>query len=254
MIPAWASVNFDFDQKRMAEEILASSVREKSVVATTIYNSSGNSVWDPLGEYFSEEIFSKNRKIHHYVEEASNKGRRLIEGSYNTFRMLNLTHHPDESDSGHEAWKGHLADKTRRPFWIEYQMPWVWREDLHLPYTRSVIESLPLAYLLTVRCITQSPPSIGVVHKDNGVKSNEEFFLNGFGSLTLNVQSGGAHLWFLNHRDHRKYKIDESRYKCWHFDDSHLHCTTEVTSPRIQLRVFGKLKVPYESLMGERIN
>ena len=36
--------------------------------------------------------------------------------------------------------------------------------------------------------------------------------------------------------------VDGSRWDSWHFDDSCSHCTTEVYSPRIQLRVFGKLQ------------
>ena len=36
--------------------------------------------------------------------------------------------------------------------------------------------------------------------------------------------------------------VDESRWDSWHFNDACSHCTTEVHSPRIQLRVFGKLE------------
>jgi hypothetical protein len=43
--------------------------------------------------------------------------------------------------------------------------------------------------------------------------------------------------------------IDESKHKAWHFDDACLHCTTEVKSQRIQLRVFAKLNKPYLKLL-----
>lgn len=245
MIPAWAPIKYDFDQFKIKEELLQNHILEKSIIATTSFNEDQNSIWDPAGNIFSEEIFKKQKLIHHYVDDKDSALRTLVRGSYNTFQMLNLTYQPELADSQQESWQGSLKNNDRMPLWIKYQRPWSWRPDLNIPYTKQIIEKLPMDFFLTVRCIVQSPPSIGVVHKDAGTKMNTAFFENGFGSVTLNICAGGTNLWFLSSRDGKKYQIEESNHKCWHFDDSNLHCTSESTGLRIQLRVFGKLNKPY---------
>lgn len=249
MFPIWAKINHEFDQERMKQELLANDIFGKSMVATTNYNDQGNSVWDPEGTAFPEEIFEKQKYIDHYISDGAE--RKLVKGQYNTFRMLNLTYLPENAKSSQDAWEGKLETNDRLPLWVKYPTPWSWREDLNIPYTRSIIEALPIEYPLTVRCVIQDPPSIGVVHKDSGPKTNETFFSKGFGSITLNVSDGGAHLWFINHRTGEKFAVDESKHKCWHFDDACIHCTTEVFSKRIQLRIFAKLKKPYREFLAK---
>lgn len=254
MIPAWASIDFSFDQEKVKTELLNSNAFEKLKVATSDYTSSGYSIWDPNGQFFNEEIFEKQKLIPHYKVDPITGQRSLIKGEMNTFQMLNLTHVKDEDLSLNDAWKGEIKDKSRKPLWILHQDPWLWRNDLELPYTQKIIQSLPFEYFLTVRCIIQKAPSIGVVHKDNSYQSNQDFYKAGFGSITLNICSGDANLFFINHLNNKKYQIDESRYQCWHFDDSHLHCTTEVKDLRIQIRVFGKLNVNYDSLFVDQLD
>ena len=243
MIPVWASIDFDFDQQKIKDELLSNNVFEKSMVATTDYNEKGHSRWDPNGDVFPEVMFEKNKHIHHYKQE--NGERKLVKGKYNTYL-------PDNEKTKQESWEGKLENKDKRPLWIKYRQPWSWREDLNLPYTKSIINSLPIEYLLTVRCILQNPPSIGVVHKDNGPITNADFYENGFGSITLNICDGGANLWIQSYKTQKKFMIDESKHKAWHFDDACLHCTTEVKSQRIQLRVFAKLKKPYLEILNKR--
>lgn len=245
MIPAWAAINFDFDQNRIKNELLANDIFAKSMVATTTYTPQKKSMWDPEGHLFSEEIFSKQSLIPHYQTAEQSQTRNLVQGQYNTFQMLNLTYFPESVNSRRDGWEGSMATNDRTPLWIKYLSPWQWRDDLDIPFTKSVIQNLPMEYLLTTRCIIQQAPSIGVVHKDSGVKMNQQFYSQGFGSITLNICSGGANLWFVNNSDGKKYQVNESQHKCWHFDDSNIHCTSEVADIRIQLRIFGKLSKPY---------
>ena len=249
MIPIWASITHDFDQERAKAELLSNDIFTNSIVATTDYNEEGNSRWDPDGTAFPEDIFSKHKLINHYVTE--NGERKLVTGEYNTFRMLNLTYLPDDAKSKVQAWEGKFENNDRVPLWVKYPVPWAWREDLNIPYVKSIIEALPIEYPLTVRCVIQQPPSIGVVHKDSGPKTNEAFFKDGFGSITLNIAHGGAHLWFVNYRTGEKFQLDETRHKAWHFDDACVHCTTEVSDIRIQLRIFAKLSKPYEEFLNK---
>jgi len=249
MFPIWAKIDFDFDQEKIKQELLENNILENSMVATTNYNEKGNSIWDPEGTLFSEKIFEKQKEIHHYKNV--DDGRLLVKGNYNTFRMLNLTYLPENTISKQDSWEGKLETNDRLPLWIKYQSPWSWRPDLNIPYTQQVIKSLPIEYPLTIRCIVQSPPSIGVVHKDSGPITNEKFYKNGFGSITLNIAAGGGHLYFENHRTKKKHNLDESKYKAWHFDDSCLHCTNEISDIRIQLRIFAKLSKPYMDILSK---
>ena len=100
MIPVWASIDFDFDQQKIKDELLSNNVFEKSMVATTDYNEKGHSRWDPNGDIFPEVIFEKNKHIPHYVQE--NGERKLVKGEYNTFQMLNLTYLPEKEKSQKE--------------------------------------------------------------------------------------------------------------------------------------------------------
>ena len=84
------------------------------------------------------------------------------------------------------------------------------------------------------------------------IKEHNSFYENGFGSITLNICDGEANLWIQSYKTQKKFMIDESKHKAWHFDDACLHCTTEVKSQRIQLRVFAKLKKPYLEILNKQ--
>jgi hypothetical protein len=243
MFPLWAKIDHDFDQNRIKQELLSNKIFDKAMVATTIYNHDNKSVWDPEGKLFGDLKFAKQTEIHRYELQEGEKV--LVNGTMNTFNMLNLTMLPEIDISNQDSWEGSLEKNDRIPLWIKYKTPWTWREDLDISYTRQVIEALPIEYPLTIRCIIQAPPSIGVVHKDSGPKTNRKFFSEGYASITLNIADGGANLYFINYKNGKRYQVDESKHKAWHFDDSCTHCTSEVQSERIQLRVFAKLKKPY---------
>jgi hypothetical protein len=247
MFPAWAKFKFDYNQDIVKNELLNNDVFNKAMVATTIYDDNNTSIWNINSKHFQDDLFKLHDSINHY--KMTDQGKVLVKGQYDTFNMLNLTYLEDHSLSDQDSWEGDFEDKSRMPLWIKYTTGWKWRDDLDIPYTRYVVESLPFKELLTVRCIIQRPPSIGVVHKDSTIKVNQDYFRKGYGSITLNVAAGGAHLYFINHKNGKQYTVDESQHKAWHFDDSCLHCTSEVKDIRIQLRIFGQLKKPYWSFL-----
>jgi hypothetical protein len=89
-----------------------------------------------------------------------------------------------------------------------------------------------------VRLVGQTPPSKGIVHVDSRIKDNLKYYRNGGVSITLNVSDGGGNLQFKSPAGLET--VDESKHKAWHFNDALPHCTTEIFTPRIQIRVFGK--------------
>ncbi len=245
-IPTFAPLKVQgaYDQVIIKNELLSNNIFEHSIVATTVYQN-GKSMWQPDG-VFADNRFNKVNEIPHYDVDSSGN-RTLVNGKYNTFQTVNLTVRDDYSKQ--ESWEGtntvengKVTNGDRVPLWIKYKHPWKFRDDLKLPYTYKVLSSLPFEYIQTVRCVMQQPPSIGVVHADSGPTLNKQYFDDGFASITLNIDAGQGHLWFFTESDKQEHSLDESKWDSWHFDDSCRHCTTEIYSPRIQLRAFGKLQ------------
>lgn len=238
--PAFAPINLDYDQERLKEEILSSGILYHNKVATSLAVN-GKSHWDD-GVHFKSEQFEKHAKIPLWAEQ----DKALTPAEINTFFQVNTTYPTDDPDI--EAMWADIGDgRGRLPLWIAYHHPWKKRPGVVLPYLYDVIDQLGLEFISMIRIVNQLPPSIGLIHKDSGPKTNHQFFEDGGVSITLNVASGGANLYFINSND-EELTVDEANTKAWHFDDSFLHCTNEVTSPRLQIRVYGKHK-NYKSLM-----
>jgi hypothetical protein len=96
-----------------------------------------------------------------------------------------------------------------------------------------------------------TPPSIGQIHRDSHPIANYKYFKDGFASITFNVAHGGG---VLNYIDKDIQHSVDNNIKLFHFNDSALHGVTPITSERIQLRVWGKLSVPYENLFDNTYN
>ncbi len=108
---------------------------------------------------------------------------------------------------------------------------WLWREDLKIPYIRSLVDSLDFKILHTVRLLMIPANSIGLVHQDD---QGAYYKQRGF-SITLNVHSGGSPIVFIEDE-----KIHEAwPDKCHIFRDDCWHGIPQVQSTRIQIRING---------------
>jgi hypothetical protein len=234
MIPTFAPLKepIIFDQSKVYQELMANGWRNRSVLATTTFKN-GQSQYKGTAT-FNDERFSETANVTHYVDG------KLVDGN-DTFHMMNLTYQDERSKE--ESWD---EDRTI-PLWIKNQGPWLWRDELDIPYTRSVIERLPFEHITTTRVITLNPETVGVIHADSGTIMNQKYYSDGNGSITLNITAGGGNLWVLT--DSGERLIDESKYTQWHFNDAKHHCVTKTNSIRVQLRIFGKLKKPYIDLL-----
>lgn len=195
---------------------------DKSFLATVIYN-------DGRSKYDKDGFFDDYKDVVHYDENGE-----LVTKDYNTFVTYNFTHLPGIE----ETYDNSFVDtpEGRRPVWHVYNNAWQWKEDTP-EYLKEVVLGLGLKYVSCVRLVGQTPPSKGIVHVDSDFKENYKYLKNGGTSITLNVSAGGGHLQFRHGSE--LVEIDESKYKCWFFNDAMQHCTTEIFSPRIQIRVFG---------------
>lgn len=176
--------------------------------------------------------------------ESDDGTRTFVSGKNKTYHAVNLTYLPEEPDSTWNIWKS--VDK-KPIFWHIYQKPFTWRDEWEGTYLKEFIESLPLEYVQGVRVLIMDPPSIGQAHKDSATILNKRFLKSGHASISINVDSGGGVLKYLDNAE-VSHEVNND-VKLFHFDDSAVHGVTPISSSRYQIRVWGKLKVPYESLM-----
>jgi hypothetical protein len=216
-------IDFDFNQEELYKDLMQMEIFDKSFLATVIYNN-GRSKYDQDG------FFDNYDDVVHY-DDSGNK----IEGKYNTFVTYNFTYLPGVE----ETYDSSFVDtpEGRRPVWHVYDTAWKWKETTPSSI-KKVVEALGLSYISCVRLVGQTPPSKGIVHVDSSLRDNIKYFKKGGVSITLNVSDGNGNLQYRTPEGLQT--VNESKYKCWYFNDAMPHCTTEITSPRIQLRVFGK--------------
>lgn len=242
-IPLFAPLNYKFDQQKLLEEIEESGILNDLKVATT-HKVEEKGFWDNKVN-FTDPKFDKLKQIPYWDGEGP--GKKLVSHAINTFYQVNLTTpNKDENDLS-DSWVGEHQAKTKTPLWVALDHPWFFRTDCELPYLKSIVKSLGLEYASMIRIVYQKPPSIGLIHKDSGPKTNAAYYDNGGVTITLNVTGGGANLYFVDSAG-KERKVDEDNLTAWHFDDSALHCTDEVTSERLQIRIYGKHK-NYKDLM-----
>lgn len=217
------AVDFDFDQEQIYNNLLDMNIFDKSFLATVIYNN-GRSKYDQDG------FFEDYNDVIHY-----NENKQIVDAKFNTFVTYNFTHIPGIEETEDKSFVD--TPEGRKPIWHVYDTEWQWKDDTP-EYLKQVVEQLGLSYISCVRLVGQTPPSKGIVHVDADYKDNVRYYRNGGVSITLNISDGGGNLQYRTPKGLET--VDESKYKCWHFNDALPHCTTEITSPRIQIRVFGK--------------
>ena len=217
------AVDFDFDQEQIYNNLLDMNIFDKSFLATVIYNN-GRSKYDQDG------FFEDYNDVIHY-----NENKQIVDAKFNTFVTYNFTHIPGIEETEDKSFVD--TPEGRKPIWHVYDTEWQWKDDTP-EYLKQVVEQLGLSYVSCVRLVGQTPPSKGIVHVDADYKDNVRYYRNGGVSITLNISDGGGNLQYRTPKGLET--VDESKYKCWHFNDALPHCTTEITSPRIQIRVFGK--------------
>lgn len=242
--PSYAPIDLDFDKLKLFYEIKQSGIlRNKTLVTPHAVN--GRSAWDNGGNFKSKE-FEKHAEVPLWIMESGTSV--LKKKHINTFYGVNITTPYSNQNVLDNMWIGDYSDKDKmKPLWIVKDHPWQYRTDVDLPYLKSIVDQLSLEYVSAIRMVYQTPPSIGVIHRDSGPKLNAEYYKNGGVSITLNVASGGANLYFIDNQGNER-TIDESNISVWHFDDAKIHCTNEINSERMQLRIYGKHR-SYTDLM-----
>lgn len=243
-LPLYAPLKpqFTFDSERMVAEIdrlIANRAEERSLPFEN-----GRSVYDQEGILKIASDDDLNATTKYKLDE--NGQRVKIEGKMKTYHVFNLTYLPEEPESLIDIYR--RDDPEKKIFWHTHRKPFTWRDELNNTYIKECVEQFPWEYIQGVRLVHMTPPSIGQVHRDSHPKANLRYFKDGFASISFNIADGGGVLKYIfNGTEH---SVDNN-VKVFHFDDSVPHGVTPITSNRYQLRMWGKLFVPYKDLFNE---
>jgi hypothetical protein len=240
-IPAYAPIKgFDFDNKIFKKEIdvlIKSQAQER-----TLPFKDGKSIYDSKGLLKIADDKLLNDTSRYYLDE--NNNRIYVAGKLKTYHVFNLTYLENEPESLIDIYRS--SDPKKAIFWHKYYQPFTWRDNLKSSKIKEFIDSLPFEYVQGVRLIFMDPPSLGQIHRDSHTFANKKYFQDGFASISLNIDTGGGILKFLDNKDSER-EVDNT-IKIFHFDDSVAHGVTPISSARYQIRIWGKLNVDYNSL------
>lgn len=242
-IPTYTSLDskYSFESARLIEEI-DRLIRDQAEERTLPFEN-GRSVYDPSGILNIATDDELNNTTKYKLDEQGNRIK--IEGTMKTYHVFNLTYLPEEPESLIDIYRA--DDKEKKIFWHTYKKPFTWREELEGTYIKECVEQFPWEYIQGVRLIHMNPPSIGQVHRDSHPKANIKYFREGFASISFNIAHGNGILKYI---ENGKEKQIDNDVKIFHFDDGVAHGVTPITEPRYQLRMWGKLSVPYQELFN----
>lgn len=204
----FAAVNIEYDQHKLASEALSLRKFYKAIPA--------HKKWARL----HPKIFVGTEKEINEVTVVDDD-HLMINRKLPSWYGLSLTHIPGEK------WSDLGSNNVRN----DSTEAWVWRSDVDAPYLRELVESLEFDQLHSVRVMLLPTNSIGLVHMDSAGNYYKEHV-----SLTLNVNSGGSPIIFLE-KD-RTYSIESDR--AFLFRDDCYHGVPRVRDTRIQIRINGR--------------
>lgn len=124
-----------------------------------------------------------------------------------------------------------------------YQKPWVWREDVDLPYIREVVAKLPFEFVQLTRLIVTAAGGFCPVHQDESRK--DPYYDLGFGKINFNICSGGQPLEI--RADGRFFYGDADTF---YVNSAFPHAVSPTMEKRVQIQVCGKLKKDWLDFRG----
>lgn len=242
-VPIYAPLHDQFKFDAAALKLELDQKARPVLQERTLSFKNERSIYDPKGslKIADDELLNDTSR---YIEHEDGS-RDYVAGKYKTYHALNACWLPEEPDSEFNIYR--FDDPKKTIFWHQYMKPFTWREEfIDGPLYKAVMQ-FPWEYIQGVRVLCMDPPSIGQAHKDSATLANKKFFGRGHASISFNVDHGGGVLKYLDDSE-KDHEVDND-VRVFHFDDSAPHGVTPITSRRYQVRMWGKLAVPYTELM-----
>jgi hypothetical protein len=223
LYPTYCPLSLPFDAERLHAELIALLPRFESLTVTKgLERSKCNlnpSKWFRLGDDYLYE------NVEHFAKDPSRPDAppAFIRGSVPGWWGMGLTQVPGLPDSN---WG---SNRYRR----KHDGEWVWKDDVDVPYTRELLQSLPFTRFDVVRVMSLPPGGFGPAHAD--CKDDAPWELEGIASVTFLLRDGGAP-WRLMAPDGRLHDVND---QVFFFKDCAPHGVPQTTSRRLLLRING---------------
>jgi hypothetical protein len=215
--PIYCPLAIAFDAQRLYDELIALAPRF-GTLATAWANLRDRSKWFDVGD---DEL---NANVEHVVPDPGDpEKRRFVPGKVPGWWGISLTHVAGRPET---RWG---SSRYRRMF----DGLWTWDEDLAIPYTRQLVESLPFDRLDVVRVMSLAPGGFGPTHIDCDDDSPWE--RDGLASISFVPRDGGVPTRFMA-TDRRLHDV---RDPVFFFKDCAPHGIPQTLSRRLMLRISG---------------
>ncbi len=203
----YAKLNFSYDKEKVKEEILQHDLIDIPAIKKFLN----------LRPF---DIVSKD--LYERLTVVTETG--IVEGEIPSWKGYSFTHVTGDMMS---EYGGNL---TR----IKFE-DWQWKKDANCPYIQKLVKTLGFVQVQNVRAMVLNPPGFGPVHNDVPPESK---YYEDHVSITLNIDDGGVPLIALINNNFKDINED-----CFLFRDDCWHGVGLVKSPRIQLRINGKINL-----------
>jgi hypothetical protein len=215
--PTYCPLAIAFDAQRMYEELIALLPRF-GTLATSWANLRDRPKWFDVGD---DEL---NANVEHVVPDPGDPQKRVfVPGKVPGWWGISLTHVPGRPET---RWG---SSRHRRSF----DGQWAWDEDLDVPYTRRLVESLPFDRLDVVRVMTLAQGGFGPTHID--CDDDGPWERDGIASISFVPRDGGVPTRFMT-ADRRVHDV---RDRAFFFKDCAPHGIPRTLTRRLMLRISG---------------
>ncbi len=231
-------VDFSYDKERMCREIesVPMALFTKTVFPwkTKSFNPSAFNNWT-VGTQLMNENVSR-----WYME---NERRVDVQGTVETPYTFSASWVPEEPASRDYVFRYDEKSGKIDKLHTLYQKPWIWRDDVFLPYIREVVQQLPFEFIQLTRLIVTPAGGFCPVHQDESKK--DPYYDLGFGKINFNIKSGQQPLQIRD--DDRIYYGDADTF---YVNSAFPHGVEKTKEKRIQIQVCGKLKKNWLDFRG----
>lgn len=231
-------IDFTYDKERMCHEIesVPMSLFTKTVFPwkKTTFSAVAFGNWT-VGTRDMNENVSR-----WYIE---NEQRVDVHGPVETPYTFSASWVPEEPASRDHVFRYDEKNGKIDKLHTLYQRPWVWREDIDLPYIREVVAQLPFEFVQLTRLIVTPAGGFCPVHQDESRK--DPYYDLGFGKINFNIKSGNQPLQI--RADDKAYYGDADTF---YVNSAFPHGVDVTTEKRVQIQVCGKLTKDWLDFRG----
>lgn len=232
-------LDFSFDKERMCKEIASVP---KALFTKTVFPWKTNSFDSHAFNGWVVGTQDMNENVSRWF--MANDKRIDVHGPVETPYTFSASWVPEEPASRDYVFRYNEKTGKIDKLHTLYQKPWIWKDEVSLPYVRQVVEQLPFEFVQLTRLIVTPAGGFCPVHQDES--RLDPYYDLGFGKINFNIKSGQQPLQI---RAEDKFYYGDA--DTFYVNSAFPHGVAPTTEERIQIQVCGKLKRDWRSFRGQ---